>query len=221
MQAVLFDMDGLLVSTEETWYDAEVEVMATLGGPWDRSHQAALVGGPLHVAARYMRDLAGTAMSVDDVLALVLAVMERRLRTGPVPWMPGARDLLEALVAAGVPCALVSASYRSLVDAVLAAIGHDAYGWFATTVAGDEVEHTKPAPDPYLLAARRLEVDPRRCVVLEDSPTGVTAGEAAGCAVVAVPSLRPIDATDDRLVVSSLTELDVAVLRSRVVGRAA
>jgi HAD superfamily hydrolase (TIGR01509 family) len=221
LQAVLFDMDGLLVSTEETWFDAETEVMEHLGGPWDRAHQAALVGGPLHVAAAYMRDVAGSAEPVELVQAMLLDAMERRLRTGPVAWMPGARELLVELAQAGVPCALVSASFRRLVDAVLVAIGQARHGWFVTSVAGDEVEHTKPAPDPYLEAAARLGADPRACVVLEDSPTGVTAGEAAGCAVVAVPSLRPIEPAPHRLVVDALTLVDVAMLRTFVLGRAA
>jgi beta-phosphoglucomutase-like phosphatase (HAD superfamily) len=108
-----------------------------------------------------------------------------------------------------------------LVDAVLDGIGDADHGWFVTSVAGDEVAHTKPAPDPYLAAAERLAADPARCVVLEDSPTGVTAGEAAGCAVVAVPSLRPIEPAEHRLVVSSLADVDVATLRALVLARVA
>jgi HAD superfamily hydrolase (TIGR01509 family) len=129
---------------------------------------------------------------------------------------PGAERLLDALVAAGVPCALVSASHRPLVDAVLASVGGD---HFAVTIAGDEVERTKPFPDPYLLAADLLGADPRRCVVLEDSPTGVAAAEAAGCVVVAVPFMVPIEPAASRHVVGSLLELTPATLERLVTER--
>jgi HAD superfamily hydrolase (TIGR01509 family) len=110
--------------------------------------------------------------------------------------------------------ALVSSSYRVLVDAVLAG----GVGPFAVTLAGDEVDRGKPAPDPYLLAAQRLGVDVTRCVVLEDSPAGVASGEAAGCAVVAVPSVPGVHltATPRRLVVPTLADVSPADLRALV-----
>ncbi len=128
--------------------------------------------------------------------------------------MPGAGELLAALAAEGVPMALVSSSYRVLVDAVLA----QGVGPFALTLAGDEVVHGKPHPEPYLTAAARLGVDPARCVVLEDSPSGAAAGEAAGCAVVAVPSLPEVEFAPQprRLVVTSLVQVAVADLRALV-----
>ncbi len=107
-----------------------------------------------------------------------------------------------------MPCALVSASWRNLVDAVVDAVLHEVgHGAFVTTVAGDEVERTKPFPDPYLLAAERIGVRPQDCVVLEDSHTGTRAGLASGALVVAVPSLVDIDPVEGMRVVSSLTEL--------------
>jgi beta-phosphoglucomutase-like phosphatase (HAD superfamily) len=129
--------------------------------------------------------------------------------------------LLAEIAAAGVPSALVSSSHRVMVDVVLDSIGHSiGHRYFPVTVAGNEVTATKPAPEPYLVAAARLGVDPTRCVVLEDSPTGVASGEAAGCLTVAVPSIAPIPAVNGRVVVSSLTELDLGRLRSLVAGRA-
>jgi HAD superfamily hydrolase (TIGR01509 family) len=131
----------------------------------------------------------------------------------PAPPMPGADRLLADLRGLGVPLALVSSSYRVLVEAVLQ---HGA-GPFDVVVAGDEVTCGKPDPEPYVLAARLLGVDPSRCVVLEDSPSGVASGEAAGCAVVAVPSVPGVvlAARPRRLVVSSLelvTVEDLAAL---------
>jgi HAD superfamily hydrolase (TIGR01509 family) len=206
--AVLFDMDGLLVETEALWYEAETELMTELGAPWGHEHAAILVGGPVEFAVAYMVEQAGGEHDHDEVLAELITRMERILRTQPVHWRPGAKALLEALEVLGVPCALVSASWRNLVDAVTEAVLHEVgHGIFATTVAGDELERTKPFPDPYLAAAQRLGVPVAHCVVLEDSHTGTAAGMAAGALVVAVPSLVEITPSDGLLVVRSLEEL--------------
>jgi HAD superfamily hydrolase (TIGR01509 family) len=206
--AVLFDMDGLLVETEHLWYDAELEVIGELGGSWGPEHQEALVGGPLEKAVDMLIRQSGGKHDHDEVMNLLLTTMERQLRTKPVHWRPGAQELVLALEAAGVPCALVSASWRNLVDAVhdavLHELGHDV---FATTVAGDEGERTKPFPDPYLLAAARIGVPIEHCVVLEDSHTGSRAGLAAGAYVVAVPSLVDIEPEPGLRVVRSLVEV--------------
>ena len=211
--AVMFDMDGTLVMTEDLWYDAEAEIMAALDVDWGPEHQAELVGGPLETAVDYMVRHTDDALTHDAMMALLLETMERNLRTRPVEWCPGARELLLALEEAGVPCALVSASWRRLVeavhDAVLHEVGHE---MFATSVAGDEGERTKPFPDPYLLAAERMGVEPSRCVVLEDSYTGVASGMAIGALVVAIPSLVPIEGTDGLHVVESLVQVTPALL---------
>jgi HAD superfamily hydrolase (TIGR01509 family) len=130
--------------------------------------------------------------------------------------LPGVRELLAALADEGVPQALVSSSYRVLVDAVLT----HGFGPFAVTVAGDEVPNGKPAPDPYQLACGLLRVEPDRCVVLEDSPAGVLSGKAAGCAVVAVPSVPGVVITPGRrrVVLPSLEQLSVDDLRALVAG---
>jgi HAD superfamily hydrolase (TIGR01509 family) len=206
--AVLFDMDGLLVETEELWYAAETQVMTELGADWGPEHQATLVGGPLEFAVSYMVEHAGGGHDHDAVTQRLLATMESLLRSEPVHWRPGAKALLLALEEAAVPCALVSASWRNLVDAVVDAVLHEVgHGAFVTTVAGDEVERTKPFPDPYLLAAERIGVRPQDCVVLEDSHTGTQAGLASGALVVAVPSLVDIEPTDGMRVMPSLVEL--------------
>jgi len=208
--ALLFDMDGLLVDTEGTWYAVESELMASLGAPWEDEHQAALVGGPLEKSVQYMLEHAGRPDVAPEQLAQdLLEGMVRHLRSGPVRWQPGAERLLTQAAVAGVPCALVSSSLRPVVDAVLAAIGTE---HFVVTVSGDDVAQTKPSPDPYLLAAELLGVDPARCVALEDSETGATSAVAAGCVTVVVPSLVPVPPEVGDHHASSLTELDLARL---------
>jgi HAD superfamily hydrolase (TIGR01509 family) len=216
--AVLFDMDGLLVATEATWFATESAIMAGLGVAWGEEHQAALVGGPLRNSVEYMLRVAGDPddLPVEAFEEALLAGMVTRLRSAPVEWMPGARELLAEVEAAGVPAALVSSSLRIVVDAVLDSVGHE---HFATTVSADDVARTKPYPDPYLAAARTLGVDPRDCVVLEDSATGAASGLAAGCAVVAVPTVGGVDLGEVDAVVGSLAEVDMARLGDLVRAR--
>jgi HAD superfamily hydrolase (TIGR01509 family) len=212
LQAVLFDMDGLLVDTEPLWYEVETEVMARFGAPWTPQDQAALLGGSLERSSRYLVATAGAELPWQTVAGWLLDGMSQRLRDGVEP-RPGALDLLAELAGAGVPRALVSSSHRVLVDAVLASLGDH---HFAFSVSADDVVRLKPDPEPYLSAVRRLRASPARCVVLEDSPTGVAAGEAAGCPVVAVPSLKAIPPAPGRTVTASLRDVDLARLRELV-----
>ena len=211
--AVLFDMDGLLVETEHLWYDAELEVMGQLGGQWGPEDQSELVGGPLERAVDVMIERSGGDHDPSEVMTLLLDAQERRLRSEPVSWRPGAVELLQSLEEAGVPMALVSASWRNLVDAVhdtvLHELGHDL---FAVTVAGDDLQRTKPFPDPYLRAAEVIGADIRHCIVLEDSHTGSRAGLASGAYVVVVPSLVDVPAEHGLRVVPSLTDLSPELL---------
>jgi HAD superfamily hydrolase (TIGR01509 family) len=196
-------MDGTLVDSEPLWFRAEADVVSRLGGSWRHEHQAALLGGSLRRTTRYILDLTGANAAEEEVSTQLLDRMAQLLRDD-VTTLPGAAELLRDLYRAGVPCALVTASHRQLVEPVLAALGRH---HFAASVAGDEVRHGKPAPDPYLRAATLLGVDPSRCVALEDSPTGVASAEAAGCMTVAIPSLLPIASGPGRVVVSSLRQV--------------
>jgi HAD superfamily hydrolase (TIGR01509 family) len=119
-------------------------------------------------------------------------------------WQPGARELLRRLKAAGVPCALVTMSYRRMAEAVVRSLPA---GSFAAVVTGDEVEHGKPHPEPYLTAAALLGVEPSECVVIEDTSTGAAAGLAAGCRVLVVPHVVDIDPDLDVTIVPSLAGL--------------
>lgn len=213
LQAVLFDLDGLLIDSEPLWTAVETEFAARHGTVWTHDIKQAIVGARLDVAVPTMLQMFGTpsARSCDPRLetAWVSERIVARFREGVV-LKPGAAELLAALSTAGVPAALVSSSVRALVEAALDSIGRR---WFVATVAGDDVARPKPHPEPYLSAARAPAVDPARCVVLEDSATGVAAGEAAGCAVIAVPEVAPIrPAPPRRSVVGSLRDLDLSRL---------
>ena len=182
-------MDGTLVDTEPYWIEREHEIVALHGnGGWTDEHAHSLVGFDLRDAARYISRHGAVDLPVDDIVNLLLdGVIERVHRR--MPWRPGARELLADLVAAGVPCALVTMSWRRFADAVVDALPP---GSFHTVVAGDDVTDGKPHPEPYLTAARRLSVDPTRCVAIEDSPTGVRSAVAAGCMTIGVPHVVAI-----------------------------
>ncbi len=191
--AVLFDMDGLLVDSEPVWTVAEHEIAGRLGGVFTHEAKAAMIGQRLETAIPLLLSSLGTpaaaAADPGQVAGELLARMAQLLGTAP-PLMPGAAELLQALASAGVPTALVSSSYRLLVDAVLAGLWDGGTSHrFEVTVAGDEVGQGKPDPEPYLLAAQRLGLRPQQCVVLEDSTAGVQSGVAARCPVVFVPSV--------------------------------
>ena len=219
LEAVCFDMDGLLVETESLWLRAETELMAAMGVTWTTEDQAHCLGGPLSRVGQYMVGLAGGGDPETVVRDLVERV-EGFFHTEPLHWMPGARELLSELRTRKVPRALVSASPQRLVDAVLsnvvADLGSDA---FVTTVSSNDTLLTKPHPDPYLEGCRRLNTHPARTVVLEDSPTGATAGVAAGCMVVGVPHLSPITAAPRLVTVSSLAEVRIEWLEELLLTR--
>ncbi|MEU4795671.1 HAD family phosphatase [Streptomyces sp. NPDC023327] len=209
LQAVLLDMDGTLVDTEGFWWDAEVEVFKQLGHTLDEAWRDVVVGGPMTRSAGFLIDSTGADISLAELTVLLNDGFEERISRS-LPLMPGAARLLAELAAHEVPTALVSASHRRIIDRVLESIGAH---HFELTVAGDEVARTKPHPDPYLLAAAGLGAHPARCAVVEDTATGVAAAEAAGCRVVAVPSVAPIPAVAGRTVVSSLEDVNLPFLQ--------
>ena len=180
--AVLWDLDGTLVDTEVLWREEEAALVAERGGTWTFEDGLALVGTALPVYASALQ-AAGVDLPADEIIArLSTRIIARQSESAR--WQPGARELVAALRAAGVPQALVTSSYRNLTGPAV----RDADGAFAVVVPGDEVSHAKPDPEPYLLAASRLGVAPERCVVIEDSRVGVTAGLASGAHVLAVES---------------------------------
>lgn len=210
LAAVLFDMDGLLVDTEPLWFETEIEVMARLGAPWTKEDQKQLLGGSMPRTVSYLLSKATKPAAPEQVARWMMEGMLRRAAAGRVEVLPGARELLAEVAAAGVPYALVTSSLRRLAEAILSGTGLI----FPATVTGDDVVTTKPDPAPYLLAAKLLDVDPAQCVALEDSPNGVASATAAGCRVIAVPSFVDIPAAPGRVVARSLRDVTMDTLRA-------
>ena len=213
LRAVLFDMDGLLVDSEPLWFEVERAVMARLGGRWGEADQRALIGGSLDRTVSWLLAKAPTSASREDVARWLVADMAALILARGLPLQPGAGPLLAGLDAAGVPCALVTASSRAIMEAVLKVTGLS----FSVTVCGEDVRRGKPDPEPYLLAAAGLGVPAAGCVVLEDSPTGIAAARAAGCPVIAVPSV-PVPPGPGLLTVESLEEVGIDLLEGIVTG---
>ena len=209
-------MDGLLIDSEPLWLEAETAVMARLGAGWTEKDQAALLGGSLERTVRYLLSKATRPVPPELVGEWLMSDITERVRRDGVPVQPGARELLAEVTAAGLPHALVTSSERGFMDAVLGSTGMR----FDALVCAQDVTATKPDPEPYLLAAKRIGVHPGDCCVLEDSPNGVTSAEAAGCRVFAVPSLVPIPPAPGRTVVRSLRDLtaDTAGVHLRAIG---
>jgi HAD superfamily hydrolase (TIGR01509 family) len=211
LAAVLWDMDGTLVDSEPIWARVQIEVLTSLGGTWTIEDCVGLVGSALPDAVQaWLAAVPEGVVSAEELAERMYGEVIRVLKD-EVVFRPGALELLQALRKAKVPCALVSASYRVMIDAVLSHLPPDT---FDVVVAGDEVSNGKPHPEPYLMAARQLAVDPADCVVLEDSPGGVASGTAAGAFVVAVPQWVTIPPAPRRLVLESLSETTPESLRT-------
>ena len=210
LQAVLWDMDGTLVSTESLWMIAETTTMESFGGHWDAQDQAVSVGGPADRVLRYMAARVGR--SEQEVGERLIGEMEQLMAATTIEMLPGVRELHDEVTAAGIPQALVSNSWRSLMESALAELDTS----FDVVIAGDEVERGKPDPLPYLLAAEALGVEPGAGVVIEDSASGVAAGIAAGATVVGVPHVGELTPNPQLTVLPSLQGLTLARLAELV-----
>jgi HAD superfamily hydrolase (TIGR01509 family) len=201
-------MDGTLVDTEPAWIEAEYALAERYGGTWSHEHALHLVGNDLLASGRYIRRHMGIERSPEQIVEELLdQVVEHVARD--VPWRPGALDLLGSLQASGVPLGLVTMSYTRFVDPILAALPA---GTFSVVVTGDAVDNGKPHPEPYLTAARRLDVLTSDCLAVEDSPTGADSASAAGCTVLCVPLHVPVPAGPGRIFVDTLAGLDAATV---------
>jgi HAD superfamily hydrolase (TIGR01509 family) len=210
--AIVFDLDGVLLQSEEVWDAVRELYVRERGGRYDEQVQRAMMGMSAPEWSRFLHEDAGVAENPDtinrDVVALMLEAYKREL-----PLLPGAKEAVRR-AAAAFPLALASSSNRALFEEALELA--DISDCFSATVSSEEVERGKPAPDVYLEAARRLGVDPTRCAAVEDSHAGIRSAKSAGMRVVAIPNAAyPPDEEALELadvVVRSLDELTVDVL---------
>ena len=213
LAGVLFDMDGTLVDSEKVWEVALHELADRLGGRLSGPARAARVGTNMSVSMEILHnDIGRPDLDQGASVAWLEARMGELFAAGMI-WKPGARELLAAVRAAGVPAALVTATRRRLVETALETIGR---AFFAAVVCGDDTEETKPHPQPYLTAAALLGVPPARTVAIEDSPTGIESARTAGCVVLGIPSEVDLAGTPGITVRDSLVGVDVPYLESLV-----
>jgi HAD superfamily hydrolase (TIGR01509 family) len=184
VQAVVFDLDGVLVDSEQLWDEVREQLAHERGGRWHDKAQADMMGMSSPEWSRYMHDVIGLAESPEEINAEVVRRLLARYRQS-LPLLPGAVEAVERL-ADRWPLGLASSSNREVIDAVLELAGLARF--FLATVSSEEVAHGKPAPDVYLEAAQRLGVDPTGCAAVEDSRNGIRSARAAGMRVIAIPN---------------------------------
>jgi HAD superfamily hydrolase (TIGR01509 family) len=212
LAAVVFDLDGVLLDSEQVWDGARRAIVAETGGTWQEGATEAMIGMSSAEWSRYLRDHLRVPLNPDEINDRVVEHVLGAYRQS-LPLLPGAVAAVRGL-AARWPLGLASSANRPVIDAVLERAG--LVDCFAVTVSGDEVAHGKPAPDVYLEAARQLGIEPVRAAAVEDSSNGLRAAAAARMLVVAVPNRRFPPAADARslaaLIVDSLEQLTPAAI---------
>ena len=179
-------MDGTLIDTEPYWMEAEADLARRFGVAWTKEDGLRMVGNALDTSAQVFIER-GVRLRQDEIISTMVSQVSGRARVH-MPWLPDSRALLDELVAAGVPCALVTMSIGELVDVFVDAAG----GVFSAVVTGDDVRRGKPDPEAYLMAAERLGVDAGSCLAIEDSPAGARSAHASGAVTIAVHRHAPL-----------------------------
>jgi HAD superfamily hydrolase (TIGR01509 family) len=208
IEAVVFDLDGVILDTEELWNEAREGLARERGGRWSERAQADMMGMSSTEWSRYMHDLVGLAEPPEEINREVVRRMIDRYAER-LPLIDGALEAVERL-AARWPLGLASSSNRELIDRALAVAGLASY--FRVTVSSEEVRRGKPAPDVYLETARRLGVDPDRCAAIEDSANGIRSAHAAGMRVIAIPNAA-FPPPEDALALADVVLTSIADLR--------
>jgi HAD superfamily hydrolase (TIGR01509 family) len=207
IEAIVFDLDGVLIQSEEVWDEVREAYVRERGGRYDDEVQRAMMGMSSPEWSRYLHEVAGVPDEAEEINAEVVRRMLAAYRVH-LPLIDGAVDAVRRL-STRYPLGLASSSNRALIDAVLELAGLTPY--FAVTVSSEEVARGKPAPDVYLEAVRRLDAEPSACVAVEDSHGGIRAAKAAGMRVIVFPNPSyPPDAASLELadvIVHSLDEL--------------
>jgi HAD superfamily hydrolase (TIGR01509 family) len=215
IDAVVFDLDGLLLDTEQVWDEVREQLTRERGGRWHEGAQADMMGMSSPEWSRYMHERLGLAEPPEELNRLVVERMQERYRDG-LPLVDGAVEAVRR-IGARWPLGLASSSNRPLIDVALERMG--VAPLFGATVSSEEVARGKPAPDVYLEAARRLGVPPDRCAAVEDSGAGIRSAHAAGMRVVAIPNAH-FPPPDEVLELADVRLDSLAGLMPRAVGSA-
>ena len=208
MSAILFDMDGTLVDSEPLWLQAEVEIMHEVGCIWTAEDQIACLGGPRAKTEKMMQDKSGNQMPDGYFGEQLDNLMEKKL-ANDLRIYDGAKELINECKDYGLKVALVTASGSRLMNVVLQSFPKDI---FDVVISGDDVENSKPNPEPYLKAAQGLSVDITSCVVIEDSVTGVTAGLSSGAQVIGIPHMVKLPEDNNLRLINKIGDLNLKQL---------
>lgn len=212
-QAVLFDHDGTLVDTEPIWGRAKARFAASNGGTWNETDTLETIGLPAQVTVERLRANGVTDMDDAALIEGLLRACSEEVQSAPPELIPGMAQLLHEIAEAGLPTAIVTNAAREMGE-YTATLAPE--GVFDVVIGNEEAEGgvaPKPSPDGYLEAARRLRVDPSECVVLEDSPSGVAAAQAAGMTVVVLPGAVPVEAHQGTVHVNDHRQVTLSLLQ--------
>ncbi len=207
--AVLWDMDGTLVDSEEYWLSSEQSLAYEHSGNWSEQDGLDLIGMSLYESTKIMKAKIGIDLEPEQIIERLTDSVSAKLAVA-IPWRPGAQELLRELRSKGIKTALVTMSMRRMAQQVADQIPFHA---FDVVVAGDDVTHGKPHPEPYLKACQLLGVSPEDCVAFEDSVTGLMSAEAAGTKAVGVTNIVPLPAAEGRIIWPTLDGVRVKDLK--------
>jgi HAD superfamily hydrolase (TIGR01509 family) len=208
--AVLWDMDGTLVDSEHYWLSSEQELASSVGAVWTEQDGLNMIGMSLYDSSRLIKQKLNLEMSTQEIIDRLTNSVISKLNQS-LPWRPGAEALLRSVRNAGIPTALVTMSMRRNAEEVASRMGFEA---FDLIIAGDDVEHGKPHPEPYLKAASELGVEIANCIAFEDSISGLHSAEASGAIAIGIPHMVQIPEREGRILWPTLVGVSVSDLES-------
>jgi len=209
---VLWDLDGTIIDSEPYWLLSEQRLVEEFGGTWSEADGFALIGAGLSNAAEHLQGF-GVDLPVDEIVQRMVDEVDE-MNAKQIPWRPGALELIRSIHDAGIPQVIVTMSYRSTANFVA-----DEVGLFAGVICGEDVTHSKPHPEPYVMGAALVGVDASECVALEDSVPGSASAVAAGAVTIAVPLHVPLPESENYTIWRTMVGRDVSHIRE-VFGKA-
>jgi HAD superfamily hydrolase (TIGR01509 family) len=208
--AVLWDMDGTLVDSEHYWLSSEQELASSVGAVWTEQDGLNMIGMSLYDSSRLIKQKLNLEISTQEIIDRLTNSVISKLNES-LPWRPGAEALLRSVRDAGIPTALVTMSMRRNAEEVASRMGFEA---FDLIIAGDDVEHGKPHPEPYLKAASELGVEITNCIAFEDSISGLHSAEDSGAIAIGIPHMVQIPEREGRILWPTLVGVSVSDLES-------